>query len=194
MILGMISVVSMIGIVRAHAGEAPAKGELQDMGERFGRFMGSFVQEMGQAAVKQDPNATSRLDGSRENGDRRVWDRNDVSREGWRSGLSDDRSGDVRDAQRGSRYRSNVPTYDPWGVRDWGYGSVPTRRYDPWGSTAAYADWDWEMGRWYYGAGALAPWERDALDGRGGYDGSSSGWGGRPWGGDGYDPGYGGWR
>lgn len=220
-ILGMVTVMPMIGMLHVHAGEAPAKGELQDMGERFGRFMGSFVQEMGQAAVKQETDPTSRLGSRRATEGRQTWGLSDAGREreGWRSGSLSDGSSDVGNGQRRARYRSSFPAYDPWGAQDWGYRDSPIRSYDPWGSPAGYADWDWEMGRGYYGSGALAPWEHDPRDGGvygpgrdwrtnrydgdfnainpdGGYgkryDGPSSGWGGRSWGRDGYDPGLGG--
>lgn len=137
-----------------HCGEAPAHGELQDMGERFGRFMGSFMQEMGKSGAKRDAGVTGGVDGNRGS-----------------AGASDGRYAPQADERRYGpvegngrnvyRYRTPVPMYDPWGANQWGYWNSPLMEYDPWGSSSSHADWDWERRRNYYGSGAIAPWEHD---------------------------------
>ncbi len=161
-------------------------GELQDLGGRFGRFMGSFVHEMGQSAANRDRDAGDGRLGGRGtdwNRDRAHGERYDPR---WGEGGYGTGEGRARDVRR---YRAPVPMYDPWGANQWGgYWGSPLMEYDPWISSSPYADWDWEMSKGYYGAGAVAPWEHGAplLPGP---DGS---WNGNRYGiQNGYGPGYG---
>ncbi|MBF0271650.1 MAG: hypothetical protein HQL98_06285 [Magnetococcales bacterium] len=134
------------------------QGDATVMGERMGKFMGSFMREMKNAPDRTDAN------------------------ENWRG---DSRGSPSVDAQR-NRDRDNsnargeprevlryVPLYDPWGAdrgnpyletEMWG-GPYGTHRYPApssnWNEPGPYgwaADQNWYRGRGYYGAG-LAPWE-----------------------------------
>ncbi|MBF0190496.1 MAG: hypothetical protein HQL99_05020 [Magnetococcales bacterium] len=131
------------------------QGDATVMGERMGKFMGSFMREMKNAPDRVDTN------------------------EGWRGGQPaealrqpdrDNRSGRGEEPREVLRY---VPLYDPWGADRgnpylepgvWGgpYGSPHYQGRSPgWNEPGPYgwaADQNWNRGRGYYGAG-LDPWE-----------------------------------
>ncbi|MEO5347039.1 MAG: hypothetical protein H7834_11765 [Magnetococcus sp. YQC-9] len=135
-----------------------------EMGERMGKFMGSFMREM------KDPQ--ERLDsGEGWRGVPRMREPADSRRSGWGDYDAGGRRGEPRE---GTRY---MPLYDPWGVTNRGsplpeselWGSSPSyygrSHYpgygNPWNDPGSYgwaANRDWDRGRGYYGAG-LTPWE-----------------------------------
>ncbi|MBF8271688.1 MAG: hypothetical protein HW380_793 [Magnetococcales bacterium] len=165
------------------------------MGERFGKFMGSFVQEMGQTAANRDKGG-----GTSAGGEGLEWNRRGSGRGEWGSNFRGEERNAPWDRGRGRSYRGAVPMYDPWGANQWGYWNSPLMEYDPWMSSSARADRDWEAWRGYYGAGAVAPWEHEAPwppggDRFGPYDGhgpgSYGGWYGNGLGNGGYGPSYG---
>ncbi|MBF0110900.1 MAG: hypothetical protein HQL76_17170 [Magnetococcales bacterium] len=182
--LGWVSVVLLFWPHSARSGEGSGQGELQEMGERFGRFMGSFMKEMGQSAGRKDlvaPDGLNRKDG--------LHGAPGVANDRGAEGLDDARvrgdgtgrvfsGNDVNSGGRGLRREGFIPRYDPWGADRWGGG------YGVWNDSRAHAEWDWEMGRNYYGSGAVAPWEHDRrwLGGPDGYGWPDAGWDlGREW-------------
>lgn len=157
------------------------QGDAVEMGQRLGKFMGSFMREM------KNPNEGVASDERSTRNSQREY-RNYRDRDDPRDFESDPR----RNRNEGEAQRRNseslrfVPLYDPWGAEDrgnplldydsWGgyngssrYGSYersgPYERSEPYRDVGPYgwaADQNWNSGRGYYGAG-LAPWERQEL-------------------------------
>lgn len=174
---------------------ASDQGDAVEMGQRLGKFMGSFMREMKTSPERMESDDKSMRQTYRE--PRHSRDTMDDNRDNWRDYESDapDRSrrgranarDEFRDGREGRQELNSsrppqylLPTYDPWGAVDRGN---PLLDYDSWGGpegrsynrpgsnyggyrnpyNGGYgpenaADYNWNRGRKYYGAG-LAPWE-----------------------------------
>ncbi|MBF0341788.1 MAG: hypothetical protein HQL95_12635 [Magnetococcales bacterium] len=136
------------------------QGDATEMGQRMGKFMGSFMRELKSPNDRADSGEAWR-------GEPRVREPSNDSRRGfWRE--------DEEQARRSNREVTRyVPLYDPWGadrggwdLENLGSGSSYGRPYPPgyghgWNESAPYgwgSDPNWDRARNYYGAG-LAPWE-----------------------------------
>ncbi|MBF0437883.1 MAG: hypothetical protein HQL93_02055, partial [Magnetococcales bacterium] len=140
------------------------QGDSVEMGQRFGKFMGSFMREMKNPSERTDSDESNRRDNYRSTReptnsyrDREMDSRRDRYVEG-----------DQRGHNETLRY---VPLYDPWGadrgnplMDSGGWNSTyenPYQRRGSYRDPGPYgwaADRNWDSGRSYYGAG-LAPWE-----------------------------------
>ena len=130
------------------------------MGQRFGKFMGSFMREMGAPGMPKgvpSASATGRV------GREPVPPREPMRERAYQAPLRDrehrryEREGDFRRERSRGRQDSPyyAPSYDPWGAYSWGRRPF---RDDDWGGVGSWAERDWARGRDYYGAG-IAPWE-----------------------------------
>ncbi|MBF0614422.1 MAG: hypothetical protein G8237_05795 [Magnetococcales bacterium] len=145
-------------------GIAADQGDATEMGQRMGKFMGSFMREM-----KNNPERNEPGEGWR--GENRNREYMEPSRRGyWR----EDEEGQRGYRGEGREVIRQVPLYDPWGATSnpylmepelWGGNPYYGRPHHPyrngWSEPGPYgwaADYNWERGRGYYGAG-LAPWE-----------------------------------
>ncbi|MBF0628066.1 MAG: hypothetical protein HQL91_07580 [Magnetococcales bacterium] len=140
------------------------QGDATEMGQRMGKFMGSFMREMKNAPERGDANEGWRAES-------RGREPVESRRGNWRDDEETRRSGRGEQPREVLRY---VPLYDPWGADRgapymeqelWGgspyYGRTPYPGRGAWNEPGPYgwaADQNWERGRGYYGAG-LAPWE-----------------------------------
>lgn len=185
---GSVTLVIFVSHGPVFAEGGSRKGEMAEMGERFGKFMGSFMQEAGRSGMGRETGTSEGRDAGspgRSGYDGRNYDYQQGERPGEKPGERRPSSVDDRELRYGaSRRYPPVPTYDPWGASPWSrWDSVPVIDHDPWVSSSTFADWDWARRKRYYGSGVVGPWE---LPG--------PGWSGthEPYwrGGGGYDPGY----
>ncbi len=161
------------------------QGDAVEMGQRLGKFMGSFMREMKTTPERMDANEQQSSRNTRQSY-RSSPERNEYSQDDEQN-FNYESKRNRNESNTQSRNNSTpqyLPLYDPWGVEDRGnplldhdtWGSRYDRPYSPYGpsserrsdgyvdgyrSTGPYgraADFNWDRGRNYYGAG-LAPWE-----------------------------------
>lgn len=153
--LGAFVLLAMLPSSPAMATGAPSDRELSTMGQGFGKFVGSFMQQMQSDDGKRATSAEGRL--STAPPPPPVEEPPPVRRE---REVERQRPREDR-LEPGERERRYVPyrTYDPWGAGAWG---DPVLGFDPWARGGGWVEHDWNLRKrqygWSYGGGS--PYDR----------------------------------
>lgn len=135
----------------AIAAGAPSDKELSTMGQGFGKFVGSFMQQMQSDEGKHPPSAGGRLPA-----------------EATTPSVEDtpthrEREADRRTSREGrtkADERQYIPyrTYDPWKASAWG---DPVLGFDPWARGGSWVEYDWNARKQQYGwsYGGTSPYD-----------------------------------
>lgn len=139
------------------------QGDAVEMGQRLGKFMGSFMREMKTTPERSESDDAASRYPQRDS--RRYYNAPESGRDYGPDNHR--RNGTDGNGQRNTEYRF-LPLYDPWGADRRGGDGWETSARSPYPEAVPYGwasgpymgagDYDWMRTRGYYGAG-LAPWE-----------------------------------
>ena len=137
------------------AADPASEKELSAMGQGFGKFVGSFMQQL----------QSEKGEGASHPDQRRSYEPSVPSED---RSVRSERDGDNRSRQDSQRIYVPYRTYDPWGASRWG---DPYLGYDPWGQNRSWVDYDWQNRKQQYGwsYGGVSPYDEDRFseDGEG---------------------------